>query len=157
MGILNNIENMNNFNLQDGNYNIEVSLTGGTGRATITTPTEITVLDGEVVAGIEWSSPNYDYMIVAGDKYLPVNTEGNSLFEIPVECFDEPIKIIADTTAMSVPHEIEYELLFDSSTLSGGDEANISYGFVVSGVISSAIIALLAITFIRRRIVKINE
>ena len=56
---------------------------------------------------IEWSSPNYDYMIVDGVKYLPVNTEGNSVFEITVKSLDASIDVIADTVAMSKPHEIE--------------------------------------------------
>ena len=73
--------------------------------------------DGAVTASIQWSSPNYDYMIVDGEKYLPVNTEGNSVFEILVSGFDQKIEVIADTTAMSKPHEIEYMLTFDSSTI----------------------------------------
>ena len=36
---------------------------------------------------------------------------------IPVAGFDSPLTIFADTTAMSTPHEIEYALTFDSSTL----------------------------------------
>lgn len=56
-------------------------------------------------------------MIVDEEKFLPVNTEGNSVFEIPVSVFDEKINVIGDTVAMSTPHEIEYTLLFDSSTL----------------------------------------
>jgi len=31
--------------------------------------------------------------------------------------FDSPLTVYADTTAMSTPHEIEYTLTFDSSTL----------------------------------------
>lgn len=64
------------------------------------------------MATLEWSSPNYDYMVVDGEKYLPVNTEGNSVFQIPVEAFDQDIAVIADTVAMSTPHEIEYTLNF---------------------------------------------
>ena len=77
---------------------------------------QIVVKDGAVTAPIQWSSPNYDYMIVDEEKFLPVNTEGNSVFEIPVSVFDEKINVIGDTVAMSTPHEIEYTLLFDSST-----------------------------------------
>lgn len=51
-------------------------------------------------------------MVVDGEKYLPVNTEGNSVFQIPVEAFDQDIVVIADTVAMSTPHEIEYTLNF---------------------------------------------
>ena len=56
-------------------------------------------------------------MIVGEEKYLPVNTEGNSVFEIPVAEFDEPMAVTADTTAMSVPHEVEYTLTFASDTV----------------------------------------
>ena len=68
-------------------------------------------------ASIVWSSPNYDYMIVDGEKLLPVNTEGNSVFKIPVASFDTALDVIADTVAMSKPHEIEYKITFDSSTI----------------------------------------
>ena len=68
-----------------------------------------------MTARIEWSSPNYDYMLVDGEKYLPVNTEGNSVFEIPVAVLDEEIPVAADTTAMSKPHEVEYTLMFHSA------------------------------------------
>ena len=71
----------------------------------------------EMTAEITWSSPNYDYMIVDGEKYLPVNTEGNSVFEIPVAALDTALAVTADTTAMSTPHEIEYTLTFDSASL----------------------------------------
>ena len=67
-------------------------------------------------AQIIWSSSNYDYMLVDGEKYLPVNEEGNSVFEIPVSFFDREIEVIADTTVMSKPHEIEYTLTFDASS-----------------------------------------
>jgi len=54
---------------------------------------------------------------VDGEKYLPVNTEGNSVFEIPVAALDTALAVTADTTAMSTPHEIEYTLTFDSASL----------------------------------------
>ena len=121
--------------LEDGTYTAEVTLEGGSGRATIESPATITVKDGvatasivwssptltvkdgKVTASIVWSSPNYDYMIVDGKKLLPVNIEGNSVFEIPVASFDTALDVIADTVAMSKPHEIEYTLAFDSSTI----------------------------------------
>lgn len=103
--------------VRDGTYFIEVSLSGGTGRASITSPAKITVSDKKATAAIEWSSPNFDYMIVNGEQYLPVSTEGNSVFEIPVVAFDEAMDVIADTTAMSRPYEIEYTLTFHSDTI----------------------------------------
>ena len=101
--------------LADGRYEIEVTLSGGSGRATVGSPCELTVSGGQMTARIEWSSPNYDYMLVDGEKYLPVNTEGNSVFEIPVAVLDEEIPVAADTTAMSKPHEVEYTLMFHSA------------------------------------------
>ena len=101
----------------DGSYTCEVTLEGGSGRATVESPAALTVADGKMTATIVWSSPNYDYMIVDGEKYLPTNTEGNSTFEIPVAALDTALDVTADTVAMSTPHEIEYTLTFDSASL----------------------------------------
>ena len=103
--------------IEDGEHTVEVTLEGGTGKASVTSPATIKVSGDSVTAVIEWSSPHYDYMIVEGEKYLPVNEDGNSVFEIPVLSFDKPMTVIADTTAMSEPHEIEYTLTFDSSSV----------------------------------------
>ena len=101
----------------DGTYTCEVTLEGGSGRATVESPVALTVADGKMTAAIVWSSPNYDYMLVDGEKYLPTNTEGNSTFEIPVAALDTALDVTADTVAMSTPHEIEYTLTFDSASL----------------------------------------
>ena len=98
----------------DGSYTCEVTLEGGSGRATVDSPAALTVADGKMTATIVWSSPNYDYMIVDGEKYLPTNTEGNSTFEIPVAALGAPLSVVADTVAMSTPHEIEYTLTFSA-------------------------------------------
>ena len=47
------------------------------------------------------------------EKYLPLNTDGNSVFEIPVSVFGRPFAVKADTTAMSKPYEIDYTLKFE--------------------------------------------
>ena len=96
----------------DGAYSVQVVLEGGSGRATVDSPAALTVADGKMTATIVWSSPNYDYMIVDGEKYLPTNTEGNSTFVIPVAALGTPLSVTADTVAMSTPHEIEYTLTF---------------------------------------------
>lgn len=104
--------------LEEGSYTVEIKFEGGSGRASIQSPVTLTVAaDGNMTATVEWSSPNYDYMIVDGEKLFPVNTDGNSVFEIPVAGFDTPITVIGDTVAMSKPHEIEYTLTFLSDTL----------------------------------------
>ncbi len=100
--------------ISDGEYAASVNLTGGSGKAYIESPCTITVSGGKVMADIIWSSPNYDYMIVDGKTYIPVNTEGNSEFIIPVE-LDTDMEIQADTTAMSSPHLIDYTVRFELS------------------------------------------
>ena len=104
-------------NLADGEYTIDVTLQGGSGKATVDSPTKLTVKGGAMQAVIVWSSPNYDQMIVDGEQYLPVPRTGNSTFEIPVSALDEDLPIQAETTAMSEPHMIDYTLHFDSSSL----------------------------------------
>ena len=107
--------------LEDGTYTAEGTLEGGSGRAAISSPVELTVKDGQMTARIEFSSPYYDYMIVDGEKYEPENTEGNSQFTIPMAGFDAGVPVTADTVAMSEPHEIDYEIVLDSTTLKSWD------------------------------------
>lgn len=95
---------------------VNVTLTGGSGRAGIHSPAELIYKDGKDFAKIVWSSPNYSYMLVDGVKYLPVNSGGNSAFEIPV-ALDADMKVTACTTAMSTPKEVEYTLHFDSASI----------------------------------------
>ncbi len=104
-------------NLADGKYTVEVTLSGGSGKASVQSPARLTVENGSVTAEIVWSSPNYDYMVVEGQEYQPVNPDGNSVFEIPVTGFDYPMPVQADTTAMSQPYLIDYTLFFDAGTI----------------------------------------
>lgn len=103
--------------MEDGEYAIEVEVKGGTGRTTISSPAGLLVRGGQAYARIEWSSTSYDYMLVGGKKYLPLNEEGYSTFEIPITIFNEPMEVIADTTAMSTPHEITYQLIFHGDAI----------------------------------------
>lgn len=107
--------------VEDGSYTIELTMEGGSGRASIQSPAQLAIADGAATAILEWSSPNYDYMLVNGEKYLPVNTEGNSVFEVPVEALDVPLTMIGDTVAMSTPHEVEYTVTFHSDTLQNAE------------------------------------
>lgn len=107
--------------LTDGSYTIELTMEGGSGRASIQSPAQLAITAGAATATLEWSSPNYDYMLVNGEKYLPVNTEGNSVFEVPVETLDAPLTMIGDTVAMSTPHEVEYTVTFHSETLESAE------------------------------------
>lgn len=103
--------------LEDGDYTVDVTLAGGSGRASVESPAPLTVADGAYTVTITWSSSNYDYMVVDGVQYDPVNTEGNSAFEIPLTSLDTPVAVQADTTAMSQPYLIDYTLTFDSASI----------------------------------------
>lgn len=104
-------------NLEDGMYTADVILEGGSGRAFVESPASIRVEDGNVLATVIWGSSHYNYMKVDGEKYEWAGTDGNSTFVIPLRAFDWKIPVIANTIAMSEPHEINYTLTFDSTTL----------------------------------------
>ena len=104
--------------LADGDYQVDVTLEGGSGRASVESPAQMTAENGKVTATIVWSSSNYDYMKVNGVRYDAVIENDRSVFTIPVTCFDWKMAVVADTIAMSQPHEIDYALRFDSASIS---------------------------------------
>ena len=108
--------------LKDGIYTADVTLTGGSGRASVASPTTIIVRDGKLYAQVQFSSANYDYALMDGQRYEADTTSGYSVFEVPISGFDQEVAITADTTAMSKPHEIDYTLNFDSSTLKAKEQ-----------------------------------
>ena len=99
--------------LADGVYEVNVTLAGGSGRAKIASPTELTVKDGRATAKIVWSSDKYDYMEVDGIRSTPNIENGHSVFVIPVTVLGAPQSVVGDTTAMSKPHAIDYQLTFE--------------------------------------------
>ena len=136
--------------LKDGSYTISVKLAGGSGKASVKSPASLRVKDGIPLARIEWSSPNYDYMILNGEKILPLANEQNSVFELPVLVFDKAMSVFADTTAMSTPHEILYQLEFSLETAQ-------RKGFSLAALIilaTALLTAALAIFFIMRLCLK---
>ncbi len=91
--------------------NCQVFLTGGSGRASVESPAKVVDAGDEKTVELVWSSPYYDYMIVDGTRYENEAKEGdNSVFTIPFSNYDTEFPVIADTTAMSEPHEIEYQI-----------------------------------------------
>ncbi|MCR5237071.1 MAG: ABC transporter substrate-binding protein [Lachnospiraceae bacterium] len=107
--------------IKDGTYLIDVVLEGGTGKASVESPSYLLVEDGVAAAMITWSSSNYDYMLVDGFKFDADIVDDRSTFIIPVKGFDYPMPVTADTTAMSKPYEIDYTLYFDSNSISLAD------------------------------------
>lgn len=115
------ITSVESLGLTDGTYMIDVTLEGGSGKATVQSPAEMIVENDSASAVIIWNSPNYDYMIVDGNKFEFSGDGENATFTIPVIGFDYKMPVTADTTAMSKPHEIEYTLFFDSSTIKSNE------------------------------------
>ena len=108
--------------MPDGEYSIEVNMTGGSGRASVSSPTWLIVQDGHAYARLLWSSSYYDYMIVEEQRYENQTNDGsNSTFVIPIVTMDEEFSVVADTTAMGDPVEIEYHLTFYSNTIDDKD------------------------------------
>lgn len=118
-------KNLEELGLEDGQYTVEARIQGGSGRASIQSPADLRIREGKAFLTLEWNSSNYDYMKVGEEKYEPLSTEGNSAFEIPVELFDAEFPVTADTIAMSQPHEIQYQLYLDSSTIKKAESAQL--------------------------------
>lgn len=135
--------------LTDGTYQIEVDLEGGTGRASIESPTELRVKDNRATAVITWSSSNYDFMKIGSTIFKPVNTEGNSVFEIPVTTFDEPMPVIGNTTAMGSSHEIEYTLLFHLDSVN--QEADSASNWLIPVCVIAVVVVGGCIYFLMRK------
>lgn len=109
--------------LPNGSYSADVTLSGGSGRASVASPALLTVQDGHAAITVVWSSSNYDYMKVADAKFLPLTMDGDSTFQIPVLAFDEAFTVIGDTTAMSTAHEVEYQLTVPLGSVTAGAPA----------------------------------
>lgn len=127
--------------LPDGEYSIEVNMTGGSGRAQVSSPTWLIVEDGRAYARLLWSSPYYDYMIVDEQRYENQTDDGgNSTFVIPIVQMDDEFAVVADTTAMGDPVEIEYHLTFYSATVDDKDaipqEAAIKVLYIALAIIA---------------------
>ena len=103
--------------LTDGIYEVQVELKGGSGRASIDSPARMRIQDQKAEAVIAWGSDSYDYMKVDSVRYEAQVVEGQSVFTIPVACFDRDLPVTANTIAMSEPHEIQYSLRFDSGSI----------------------------------------
>ena len=94
---------------------LTVDLHGGSGKASIESAELVGEAEGQLLVRITWSSSKYDYMLLDGERYLPVNSGGHSTFEIPVPGIPCDLTVQADTVAMSQPHLIDYTIHFDEA------------------------------------------
>lgn len=81
-------------------------------------------------------------MKIQDAQFKPVQKEGNSVFELPITEFDTPVAVVADTTAMGTPHEIEYTLTF----LQDSVKRATSFGMVA--VAAGAVIVVIAVVIV---------
>ncbi len=126
--------------IEDGNYTIAVELSGGSGRASVESPMTIDVQGKSVTATVIWSSKNYDFMRIGDVYYYPINKEGNSTFQIPVQNLEEPLEFTAQTVAMSEPHEIDYSIVFDTSSIVKVDKYTKKNKEKATGIAQQAVI-----------------
>jgi len=140
--------------IADGVYTAEAVLTGGSGRAAVESPAQITVREGKITARVVWSSPNYTYMEIGGVRYFPVQTEGNAAFDIPA-ALDEEIAVSAETVAMSAPHVIDYTLRFEGATLKSAEPARKSApapaAIAAVAVIAAAVVAVFFVFYGKKK------
>ena len=103
--------------LRKGSYSLEGELKGGSGKAHFDGPLLLTVEEEGSFLTFTMSSPYYDYVIVEGERFEPLEPDGNSTFRVPFERLNEDFLFTADTTAMSEPHEIDYSVRIDLEAL----------------------------------------
>ncbi len=103
---------------------VKITMEGGSGKAHILSPVTVRDTEDGYEAVLEWSSKNYDYMIVDGRRYENEAGEGeNSRFTVAIGNITDPLNVIGDTVAMSTPHEIEYVIYWNTET-DPEDESN---------------------------------
>lgn len=100
----------------DGTYPVPVTCKGGSGRGGVRSAS-VKVSKG-VISSVDlvMSSGNYDYAYdpVTGAK---INAGGDDVSVFTIAYPGENFSFTADTTAMSEPHEITYELTLDLSSV----------------------------------------
>lgn len=110
--------------LKDGTYTPDqFSWSGGTGRVGISC-NKITVKNGQAYATIVFGSGSYSYIKANGSIYYGTNTGSTSTFVIPV-ALNKNNTIIGMTTAMSVAHEIRYNIFIYLAAAAEGEQAEV--------------------------------
>ena len=101
--------------LKDGEYKIDFDFSGGSGRGGVETATLITG-GGQMQVKISMTSNKYTKCVVDGKTYENTIENDKSTFTFPA-VLDKDMKIVATTTAMSQPHDIEYTIKLKSASL----------------------------------------
>lgn len=97
-------------NLADGDYALDVSLSGGS--MSLQSPAAAHVAGGACTADIVFSTARIDYVIVDGVRLEPTAVDGGAAFTVPVAAFDVGLSIVVDSTAMIPAVEIPCTMTF---------------------------------------------
>ena len=108
--------------LKAGEYKIEFDCQGGSGRGGVEAAT-VTIKDGKTEAKLVMTSKTYTKAVVDGKTYDCVMENDKSTFTFPAE-LDKDFKVVATTTAMSQPHDIEYKVKLKSASLPAEAKGN---------------------------------
>lgn len=84
------------------------TFSGGSGKVTITCDA-IWESEGQTLARIVFSSPNYPTLQSEGVTYEAAHEGKTSIFVIPVH-LNQDMEVVGTTTAMSTPHDITYTI-----------------------------------------------
>lgn len=106
-----NLTTAESLGLADGDYPVEVALAGG-GSVEAATPATLHVQNGQCTADLLFSSAKVDYVLVDGQRYDVVVTEGGAACTVPVAAFNVGMAIILDSTAISPAVEVPYTITF---------------------------------------------
>ncbi len=111
------------YGIADGDYNIAVDVFGG--EDTVESPVPMTIENGEATATLQFSSPNYDSLVMTGDTYEPVEvTADSATYELPIRVFDTSIPVTFNSVSSGAPEELAGSLSFHSglATNSSGEK-----------------------------------
>lgn len=77
------------------NILLQLTVSEAAEKAGVASPALMLVKDARAYVQLTWSSPNYDYMLVNGDKYLNEASDGgNSQFTVPIMELDQPLRTL---------------------------------------------------------------
>jgi len=127
--------------LKNATYTIEAMVTGDGDLGTIQTPTSIFVKDKKATVVLIWDTPDYDYIIVDGERIQAKSREGGSIFWVPVTAWDEAMELVAGCDTGKARTE-ECSLYLDTSTIKRQGNNGPLYILIVINIILAFLNAL---------------
>lgn len=133
--------------LRNTTYTIEAVMSGEDGVGQIKTPTSIFVREKQATIVITWDTPDYNYMIVGGEKILPKSKEGGAVFWIPVTAWDEEIALTVNKGFQDA-EDLSCSLFLNTETIKRQGNYTVLYILIVLNMILAV---LNAINMVKKR------